>query len=439
MRRSGVRILVVLACALAMALAPAAALADGWALERGLIGGPTTAEWASPDVSGNWVVFLVRGAFPDPYGLGRIDLRTGSNLIVATDLVDGLESCAVDGDWAVYTAGGDIHAKNLATGVLKHVTNDGGATDDSEPAISGKYVVWEVDNGLDTDIWGRDISTMHAKFLIAGGDGSQLRPSIYGKRVAYRSELTGFDGQIMVKTIGSSTPAVNVSGGSGDHYAPSIGSHLVAWLTENGSGMSKIRYYNYDTGETLDGPSATTYDMLEPQVCGDRILFRMANPGGTAMYVFDIRARRSVPGSAFSFSMPDTASNEVAGKIAGDCFVYLNGGLPTWGKLLVPSMTIGSVPKRVAHHGHIHLKGKVSDQGVAIGYAPLRVEKYSGGKWVLVKTLEATASGNYSYTTPTLHAKTKFRVAYDGSLLWFSPGFTQHLSAVSAVRTGWPL
>jgi hypothetical protein len=241
----------------------------------------------------------------------------------------------------------------------------------------------------------------------------------------------------MVKTIGSS-PAVNLTGGSGDHYAPSIGSHLVAWLTENVSGKMMIRYHNYDTGETLDGPTSTSYDMLDAQISGDRILFRAASPSGTAMYVFDVRARRSVPGLALSFPMPDTDANELQGRIAGDSCVYLKNGVPTWAKLAVPVVTVGSVPTRVSRHGHIHLKGKLSDQGVPIGKAALRVEKYSGGKWVLVKTITASAAGDYSYTTPTLHAKTMFRVAYDGSFIPLNSGFARRFSAVSAIRTGWP-
>lgn len=62
----------------------------------------------------------------------------------------------------------------------------------------------------------------------------------------------------------------------------------------------------------------------------------------------------------------------------------------------------------------------------------------SFGKWALVKTIKTSASGAYSYTTPTLHSKTKYRVAYDGSIRQLGPGIARHFSAVSSVRTGWP-
>ncbi|HEY5483337.1 MAG TPA: hypothetical protein VIK31_05930 [Propionibacteriaceae bacterium] len=434
-----VRLATALALAAAILTTPAAALANGWVMERGLLGGLfANAEWASPDVSGHWAVFMVRTDVPGlgPYRIDKVDLRTGEQSTVTNDEVGHI---ALDGDWVVYDVDGDIRARNLATGAVKKVTNDGGAVAESEPTISGKYVVWEVENDLDTEVWGRDISTMHPKFLIADGNGSQLLiPQVSGNRVAYRSELTGFDGQIMVKTIGSSAAAVNLTGGTGDNFSPSIGDHLVAWTTVNASGKYMIRYHDYDTGQTLDGPTSTTFDMADPRVSGDRILYRAANPGGTAMYVFDVRTWRASPGLALSFPLPDTSADELAGRISGTSCVYLNGGYPTWATLAVPKVTVGSVPTRIRHHGHIHLSGTVSDQGIRIGKARLRIEKYSGGRWLLVRTITASSNGSYSYQTPTLHAKTKFRVAYDGMLVPLGAGISQHFSAVSAVRTGWP-
>jgi hypothetical protein len=158
------------------------------------------------------------------------------------------------------------------------------------------------------------------------------------------------------------------------------------------------------------------------------------------MWVFDVRAHRSSGSFMFSFAMPNTSADEIWGAIGGNTAVYLSNGYPYWAKFAVPSVSIGSVPTRIPHHGHIHLKGYLSDQGVPLSYTTVYVEKYSSttGKWNKVKTLTTSKTGYYSYTTPTLYSKTKYRVAYDGSITLFSSGMSRHFSAVSSVRTGWP-
>jgi hypothetical protein len=428
----------------AVRLAPTAAMANGWVLERGLLGGLfANTVWAAPDVSGHWAVYLSRNtvAIPSLYALSKVDLRTGVSSVVAADVTDGIESPAVDGDWVAYAVGGDIRVENLVTGAVKKVTDDGATTAESDPVVSGKYVVWESDSGSDSDIWGKDFTGTHAKFLIAGGAGNQIQPSIHGAHVAYRDESAGdTQGQIMLKTIGSSAAAVNLTNNTDDQFLPSIGDHLVAWLALNTSGRAMVRYHNFDTGENLSGPSDPDYSIANPQVSGDRILYDIPSGSNRDMYVFDVRAwRASGGGIPLSFAMPNTNQDELEGKISGNACVYLSNGSPTWARLAVPGLSIGSVPTRVPHHGHIHLKGTLTDQSVPIGYAPLRVEKYSGGKWVKVKTITTSASGAYSYQTPTLHSKTNYRVAYDGrAAVAFNPGIARHFSAVSAVRTGWP-
>jgi hypothetical protein len=219
---------------------------------------------------------------------------------------------------------------------------------------------------------------------------------------------------------------------------PAIGNHLVAWLSPNGDGHAMVRTYNYDTREWVYGPTSASFDMRDPQVAGDRILYGVSNGSDLDLYVFDVRARRVDSVFVRSFAMPNTSADQLAGRIAGNSCVYLSNGRPTWAKLEVPSVTIASVPKRVPHHGHIHLKGTVSDQGMPLGKVPLRIERYSGGRWVLVTTITSSTTGSYSYKTATLHAKTKFRVAYDGRVYPTSAEIIQHFSAVSATRTGWP-
>ncbi len=437
MKRARMCAIVTLALALALTAVPAAAFANSFVIERGLLGGLWgSVQWAAPDVSGHWAVFLYS---PNPglFQLHKVDLRSGVRSVVATDATDGIESPAVDGDWVAYAVGGDIRVKNLATGTLKKVTNDGATTAESDPVISGHYVVWEVDDGVDIDLWGKDFTSSHAKFLVAGGTGNQMQPSISGKRVAYRDESGGdTHGQIMIKTIGSSSSAWNITSDAGNYWLPSIGDHLVAWLGDAG-GHAALRTYNYETKTWVYGPSDPSWDVLDPQVAGDRVVYGMSDGVKLGLYLWDFRVQRA-SGSVVSFPFTDLAGDQESAKVAGNSCVYLSGGWPIWARFQVPSLSVGAVPRRIPHHGHIHLKGTLTEQGLPIAGAHLRVEKYSGGKWVLAKTLTTSASGAYAYKTPPLHAKTKYRVAYDGMFSMSVPGVAEHLSAVSAVRTGWP-
>jgi hypothetical protein len=106
--------------------------------------------------------------------------------------------------------------------------------------------------------------------------------------------------------------------------------------------------------------------------------------------------------------------------------------------LTAPSFSLHSVPSRISHGGHIHLTGYVSDQGRRIAGARIGIEKYSSGKWVLVKTLTATSTGDFTYKTSKTYSKTKYRVVYDGYMSATAAPARNHLSTVSAVKTAWP-
>lgn len=429
---------IVLAAAL---LAPTAAMANGWILERGMLGGFFIfTEWTRPDISGNNAVYQSRATFPTTgkWSLNRFDLRTGITSTVATSATWDVDECAISGDWMVWQVGADIHAKNLKTGVKKNVTNDGLTTLELAPAISGTYVVWSAYNGSNWDVKGKNLASTSPPFTIASGAGDQSQPSIHGKRVAYRDAVILSAGQIKVKTIGSSSSAKMITNNLVDQNSPSIGDHLVAWRVKNTDGFWMIKYYNYDTGGTSNGPSDSTVDMQNPQVSGDRILYDYYTGAGTLkdMFVWDVRAARSF---AAPLAMPNTGGDEIWGKISGNSAVYLSNGAPYWAKLAVPSLSVGSVPRRIAHGARIRLKGTLSDQGVPIGKANLRVERYSSGKWIKVTTIKTTSSGTYSYYTPKNYSKRQYRVAYDGNIGFiFSPGTATHFSKVSSVRTAWP-
>jgi hypothetical protein len=126
------------------------------------------------------------------------------------------------------------------------------------------------------------------------------------------------------------------------------------------------------------------------------------------------------------------------GRIDGNQLTYMSGNIVYFAKLVVPTISLDPVPSRIAHGGHIHLKGSISDQGHRVGGATIGIERYGSGRWTRIKTLTATSAGAFSYQTPKNSVKTKYRVVYDGKIDHFGSPSADHLSAVSSVKTAWP-
>jgi hypothetical protein len=358
----------------------------------------------------------------------------GSNAwgVVATD------------DWAVWSEHNDIHALNLRTGAVKHVTND--TRVDSSPQISdadGTYVVWQ--SKVDANA---TVSAIKVKNLNTGGSPSTLvseadfpqNPHIYGKRVAYFGHYNGFS-NVFVKTIGSSAAPLRITGFTGNvpgvlEQCLAIGNHIVAWRGWETPTTIFTYYYDYNTGLTkkVFVPGNVIYD---PNVSGDRMIVYVGGDPTWDMRVYDTRiAKTNEPFALVDVTDGDTG---MQGSIDGSRIAYLLDREIHFVKLTVPSISLNSVPKRIPHKGHIHLKGSISDQGIRIGGASLGIERYASGKWTLIKTITASAAGTFSYQTPHNHSKTKYRVVYDGFMgSMFGSQAEEHLSAVSSVKTAWP-
>jgi hypothetical protein len=427
----------LLTAVLAMALLslPATAFANSLFIERGLVGTSST-QHNYPAIGGDNVIF---GALsPEPgsvWVLRRFNIATGLETAFHSGTDHALGS-RISGDWVVWQQNHDIKAKNIKTGAFKNVTNDGDLTDERMPDVSGTYVVYWFLNGAKWDVRAKNLATTASPSTLAGGDGNQFSPSIYGKRVAYVDDADGH-GDVLVKTIGSSAAPTRITDDGLTHWSPSIGDHLIAWVIHNATGKDRIQYFDYNTGETTLGPTDDMYDILNVRVSGDRILYNVPNGADQDLYVFDTRMAK-VADLFASFKLAGTGDDEEMGAISGNEVVYIAGASPIWGRLAVPSISVSAVPSRIAHGGHIHLKGSISDQGHRIGSASIGIEKYVSGAWKRVKTFTASSTGTFSYQTPKTYSKTPYRVVYDGRLAFMGAPALTHLSAVSGVKYAWP-
>jgi hypothetical protein len=424
------RVRLLLAAILLMLIAPTAAAASPFVMEWSIISRIESAMESFPGISGDHVIY---SRTDTSTVVAVFDLVTGSRSLLQPADGQSMLNAKISGDWVVWTEGLGIWARNLKGGPARRVTDFGGYP--SVSTVDGAYVVWGATDGTTANVYAKNLATNGKVFMLTGGPYIQTAPVVYGKRVAYVDDSNGHY-NVCVKTIGSSAPPTRITDGPYDISSQSIGSHLVAWRVDNGSGQQVIRYYDFDTGMTYDGPSSTVYDMGAPYVSGDRILYSTGDISNHLLCVWDTRIAKTSPGSA-SFLVAEGGWVD-GGAIDGNQIAYSDGSEILYARLAVPSIALNSVPARIPHNGHIHLKGSISDQGIRIGGATLGIEKYASGKWTRIKTITASSTGSFSYQTPHNHSKTKYRVVYDGHVMVSEVPWTNHLSTVSAVKTAWP-
>jgi hypothetical protein len=242
---------------------------------------------------------------------------------------------------------------------------------------------------------------------------------------------------VYVKTIGAGSASLKLTSDGKQQWSPDIGDHLVAWETLNAAGRLMIRFYDFDTGLVYDGPTSATYNMVNPQVSGDRILYNRQNGPDYDLCAWDTRLAKSSATMA-SIEITSTVLGDLYGRIEGNQIAFLSGNVVYYARLAAPSIALKAVPTRIAHGGHIHVAGTISDRGHRIAGATLRIEKYAAGKWAQVAAVAASSTGAFSYKTPKTYAKTNYRVVYNGRATMFTIPAAEHLSTRSAVKTAWP-
>jgi hypothetical protein len=438
MRRVFVTFLV--AAVAAALIAPASAFAGQFSTDRSIMGleaFPPT--YTTPYIHGDNILYRVSTGVP----LWRYNLVSGARYALPPAAGANSWTAIAAGDWVVWVENWDITAKNLKTGSVKHVTNDPDpdVPADSNISISdadGTYVVWARANGAAKSVMGKNLATSGSMFTIASGANNPRRPSIYGKRVAYVADWNG-RGNVFIETIGSSAAPIRITSYTGEYSigeeSLNIGSHLVVWREWTNATTYTIHYYDFDTDQTYEVPTGISSMVYRLGVSGDRILY-FTGGSDSDIRIWDTRIAKTTPGlAAFDISTGDSGYE---GWIDGSRIAYRSATGIYFAKLLVPSISLNSVPTRIPHLGHIHLKGSISDQGIRIGGAKLGIEKYSSGKWTRIKTITASSTGSFSYQTPHNHSKTKYRVVYDGFMTPTGPPAQEHLSTVSSVKTAWP-
>jgi beta propeller repeat protein len=200
-----------------------------------------------PKVSGNRIVWA-----ENRYGTDDVhmyDLSTATETIVAEG------SCnqsfpAIDGDWVTWIENGDyylgtprvndLHAKNVVTGEVRRITNDGSAIIQFHPAISGSKIVWNI-QGSKNRAFIHDLATSQTQNITGSDYASEIR--IDGNVVIWEKYATG---QIMMHDL-SSGVTQQVSRTTSYAFYPDVSAGRIVW-EDNRSGLWAI--YQNRAGDT---------------------------------------------------------------------------------------------------------------------------------------------------------------------------------------------
>lgn len=160
----------------------------------------------------------------------------------------------------------------------------------TDPAIFGDKVVWQVEKNKDLDICIYDIKTTVFQHIYKGGN--QILPVIYGDTVVWQDNRNGnwdiykdnisFNNEIRVTTDGA------------NHYYPAIYGKYIVWeewpittTSPTPSGAASDIYYNLNDTETpitLD-----VYKQYDPAIYGDKVIWTDNRDGGKwDIYMYDI-------------------------------------------------------------------------------------------------------------------------------------------------------
>jgi len=204
----------------------------------------------------------------DPYPINGYDIDFD-------DVID------ISGDIVVYEANGDIFGADISD--INDIRIFSICTDpalQSDPSISGNFVVWTDERNDDGDIYGADISDMENihEMEIAIASGIQTQPDIDSYLVVYTDgDLEG--GQIRVSCITRQFGAVNVPLYSTYGTGPAIDGGNIVWQTDvdgDADGFSVHFGYSFINGPVENLNTGEYYDYIQHAIVsaseGDHIL-----------------------------------------------------------------------------------------------------------------------------------------------------------------------
>lgn len=383
---------------------------------------PPGHSWSYPHLSGDWAVWQMTSNGSTDWNVVAQNLRTRLNTNVAIGAGNQTRP-RVHGSWVVYedtrNGNGEIYAYNLATGLELRLTNRAG--EQVMPDIWGAHVVYADEAA--GDIYLHDLSTGTASVLPLG-PGVQSEPRISGHRIVYAqdNEIYVYDRWTGLITRLTNDALVDAH--------PDIDGTVVAWQRSDGS--PDIWCQDLAGGGAFAAVSTADPEGY-PSVSGSRVaFFRLA--GTYAVGVYDLLAENHA-------MVTDSSTDDVLPAIDGDSIVYVksyepgdNGGDIALGRIVAPVLSATSPSGPVAYGAIVGISGSLVENGVPLGNTAIKIDLSTDGgeSWSEVATGTTDAMGDYSWATPRIYSAARYRIRYNGGLMFLS-GALDHFSAHSRI------
>ena len=221
-------------------------------------------------------------------------------------------------DLKYYTIPGSVNTCIAGTNISQNPSFP-----DRKPETNGRYVIWEGEDGSDTDIFMYDTLTQMTINVSNNSSNYDRNARISGDYIVWEHSNDSFDDEILLYRISTNGPVINISNRPGNEDDPIIDGNYVVWEGFDGTDTD---VYLYDImNATLTDVTNDTDSQFDPDIDDGRIVWYVSNIGGQDLFLYEI-GQAPIPANFQNISngISSTISNHGIDSI----YVYWEGSDP---------------------------------------------------------------------------------------------------------------
>lgn len=253
---------------------------------------PASQQQTLPDGSGKLIVYEQDGAYANSIkNVYVYDTQSQTSLQLSPSTTNQ-DQPAISGRYVVWqdwsSGNADIALADLNSGQSKLICKDLG--DQKKPAISGNYVVWEDWRNGNADIYMYDIAA-GKEYQLTSDKSDQKNPRISGKMVVWEDNRNGGTD---IYALNLETLKETSLSGTGKAVNPDVSGALVTW-EDSSKGNANIMLLDLITGKIYQLTS-DQYDHKNPSIYGGTIAWEDYSTGNPNICIYTLRSSGPVGG-----------------------------------------------------------------------------------------------------------------------------------------------
>lgn len=334
---------------------------------------PASQQQTYPDGSGKLVVYEQDGAYGNTIKNVHVyDAQTQTSVQLSPSTTNQVQP-AISGRYVVWqdwsSGNADIALADLNSGQVKLICKDLG--DQRKPAVSGNYVVWEDWRNGNADIYAYDIAA-GKEYQLTSNKFDQKSPRISGNLVVWEDNRNGTSDvyAFSLETLKES----RLTTGTGKAVNPDISGALVVW-EDYQKGNADIMLLDLITGRIYQ-VTGDQYDQKNPSIYGGTIAWEDYRSENANIFVYTIKGQGPVGGkylfygSASSCGAPVPAGSVISAVISGTSSVrgsFTVTQTGTYGSQYGPYLEVPVYAEDAGQAITFYINDKPADQTVVVG------------------------------------------------------------------------